>query len=227
MTDVTSTPKFPGGTLAPNPTRPRAPRRRGSRLLLTLGVVAGLAGCGQLSDAGSEPEPTVTAADFLITMRDLPEGWADSNSQGLDYRVTVCGVDLEPTPPARATSIRFSQGPVGPFLEEHVRVYDTDVVSSVITGLAEALPGCTAYEASGTFPDSPTARFEVSPLTVKGAPADSVAWRQTTTGPLPVTSDLLLVRRGNVAVMLMAYAIRSTPDPAVLERAVAALPEGP
>lgn len=163
----------------------------------------------------------------MLTARDLPEGWDDSNSQGDDYRVTVCGVDLEPTAPAKASSARFSRGPVGPFLEQHVRVYEDDVARRVVDELQRALPGCTEYEARGSAPHSPTAHFDVEPLTVEGAPAGSVAWRQTSRGDLPITSDLLIVPHQNTAVVLMSYALRDDPDPDVLEQAAAALPVAP
>ena len=213
--------------------RHRTPRARttraATRLLCVVGLLALLTACGQASapqDPGRTSEPSARPADYLIDSGVLPEGWRDSNSQGVDYRVTVCGVDLEPEPPAFATSARFSQGPVGPFLEQHVRVYRQDVVSGVIAQLRKALPGCSDYTARGTSADSPTARFTVEPLTVDGAPEQSVAWRQNSQGELPITSDLLLVQRGESGVLLMSYAIRKAPDPAVLEAAVAALPQG-
>lgn len=188
-----------------------------------------LAGCG--ADAGDlvgdadDPAPTLRTSDLLITEDALPPGWQDSNSQGIDYRTTVCGVDIEPDDPVRATSIRFSQGPVGPFLEQHVRIYDDDVAARVVDRLRAALPGCEEYSTTGTSPDSPTATFAVAPLTVPGAPADSVAWRQTSQGDVEITADVLLIRRGVAAVLLMSYALRSTPDPKVLEQAAAAVPE--
>ena len=199
------------------------------RLALTVAVALLATGCGTDANEGTDPaeeETTVRTSDFLITADDLPDGWRDSNSQGIDYRVTVCGVDLEPTDPVRATSIRFSQGAVGPFLEQHVRVYDTDVASGVVQKLQAALPGCDSYEATGTAEGSPTASFTVEPLVVPDAPADSVAWRQTSQGDIPITSDQLLVRRGDAAVLLVSYALKATPDPAVLEQAALALPAG-
>jgi hypothetical protein len=194
--------------------------------LLALVVLVGLAvtGCGGTGREAPAPASTAHADDYLITSDALPAGWRDSNSQGVDYRVDVCGVDIEPEQPVRATSIRFSQGALGPFLEQHVRVYRSDVVSGVIDRLRAALSRCSGYTVTGAGPENPTARFTVAPLTVPGAPADSVAWRQTSQGDLPVTADLVLVRRGDAAVMLMSYAIRRAPDPAVLQRAVAAVP---
>lgn len=194
---------------------------------MAVALTMSAAGCG--TSTGTDPAPaetTVRTSDFLITAADLPEGWRDSNSQGVDYRLTICGVDIEPQPPARATSIRFSQGSVGPFLEQHVRIYDDDVVSGVIAGLREALPGCDSYEATGTAEGSPTASFAVEPLAVAGAPEESVAWRQTSQGDVPITSDQLLVRRGDVAVLFVSYALKAVPDPAVLEQAARALPAG-
>ena len=199
------------------------------RLALAVAVAVLATGCGTATTDGAdqaEEETTVRTSDFLIAADDLPDGWRDSNSQGIDYRVTVCGVDLEPQDPVRATSIRFSQGSVGPFLEQHVCVYDTDVASGVVQQLQEALPGCDSYEATGTAEGSPTAAFTVEPLVVPDAPADSVAWRQTSQGDIPITSDQLLVRRGDVAVLLVSYALKAIPDPAVLEQAARALPAG-
>jgi hypothetical protein len=196
---------------------------------LTAALALSVTACGtstEASDQTEEEQTTVSTSGFLITAADLPEGWRDSNSQGVDYRVTVCGVDIEPQPPARATSIRFSQGSVGPFLEQHVRVYDDDVASGVITGLREALPGCGSYEATGSAEGSPTAAFTVEPLIVDGAPEDSVAWRQTSQGDVPITSDQLLVRRGDVAILFVSYALKAIPEPSALEHAARALPAG-
>lgn len=228
---VAATPPYGG--------RMKRQQRRASRLqsrthrwaVRGIGAVAAvsvLAACGSGGPApkATQQEPTARPADFLLDAADLPSGWRDSNSQGVDYRVTVCGVDLEPEPPAYATSVRYSKGPLGPFLEQHVRVYRSDVTGPVITKLRAALPTCTQYQARGTSPQSKTATFSVEPLTVKGAPEDSVAWRQTSQGELPVTSDLLLTRRGTTAVLLMSYALKAKPDPAVLEAAVASLPAG-
>lgn len=218
-------------TFSPLPRRRARRSARGLVLpLLALALAAtAFSGCGEegTSSAAAQPDDDrPTTAAYLISADDLPEGWRDSNSQGVDYRVEVCGVDIEPVSPTNATSIRFAKGPVGPFLEQHVRIYDTDVASGVIADLREALPGCTEYTVTGLGGNHPTATFDVEPLTVEGAPDNSVAWRQTSRGDLPVTADLLLVGRGEAAVMLMSYAVRGTPPRAVLERAAAALPEG-
>jgi hypothetical protein len=207
--------------------RSRRTGRGVTGVAVAVALAMSAAGCG--TSTGSDPAPaetTVRTSDFLITAADLPADWRDSNSQGVDYRLTICGVDIEPRPPTRATSIRFSQGSVGPFLEQHVRIYDDDVASGVIAGLREALPGCDSYEAAGTAEGSPTASFSVEPLTVAGAPNESVAWRQTSQGDIPITSDQLLVRRGDVAVLFVSYALKAVPDPAVLEQAARALPAG-
>lgn len=196
------------------------------RTVAALGLALLLCSCGDSAARDARDTPGPRSTDYLITSEALPTGWGDSNSQGVDYRVDVCGVDLEPEPPVRATSVRFSQGPLGPFLEQHVRVYASDVASDVIADLRTALADCTGYTATGTRPDSPEARFTVEPLSVDGAPEDSVAWRQTSQGRIPITADLLLIQRGDTAVMLMSYAIRAVPDPAVLARAAAAVPGG-
>ncbi|UDY23370.1 hypothetical protein [Nocardioides sp. Kera G14] len=200
------------------------------RLCRTLGsvviAVAALApsGCGT-SAPSTRAADTVSPSSLLVHVDDLPTGWRSSSSPGTDYRVTVCGVDLEPQAPEAVTSVRFAQSALGPFLEEHVRVYDSGrTIEDVAEELRAALRSCSSYAARGSDPASPTAHFSVEPLTVAGAPEDSVAWRQRPDGTVPITSDLLLVPHGDAAVLLMSYAIRDTPDPAVLARAAAALP---
>lgn len=216
----------------PGPFRRRrvAPRRTGSSLpalVATLGLVSVLVACGGTGPDVAEDEVKASqrTSDYLIEVDALPPGWRDSNAQGIDYRVTVCGIDLEPLEPQQATSVRFSEGPVGPFLEQHVRIYDTDVVADVVAELRDALAGCTSYEAQGSSLTSPTARFSVEPLTVEGLTDSGVAWRQTSEGDLPVTSDIVLLDRGPVSVLLMSYVVRGTPDPEVLRQAVAAVPQ--
>ncbi|MEZ0577359.1 sensor domain-containing protein [Nocardioides sp. MH1] len=204
---------------------PRAPRLA----LAALAAAAALTACGSpgdlMKDSGDD-DGGLRTSDLLITKAALPQGWRDSNSQGLDYRTTVCGVDIEPQEPVRATSIRFAKGPLGPFLEQHVRIYDTDAAATdVIAALRDALPGCHGYTTTGTASGSPTATFRVEPLTVAGAPPDSVAWRQTSQGDLPITADVLLVRRGTAAVLLMSYVLRGRPEADVLTSAAAAVPE--
>src|SRR4051812_21550860 len=75
-------------------------RRRGrlgaARAVCVVGLISLLTACGQAAtpqDAGRTSEPSARPADYLIDSTVLPKGWRDSNSQGVDYRVTVCGVD--------------------------------------------------------------------------------------------------------------------------------------
>jgi hypothetical protein len=210
-------------------TRSPARRRNPRAALVAALALALLTACG--ADAGdlvghADDDPGLRTSELLITKDALPDGWRDSNSQGLDYRTTVCGVDIEPSDPVRATSIRFSQGPLGPFLEQHVRIYGSGAeAGGVVEALRSALADCSEYTATGTAADSPEATFRVEPLTVPGAPPQSVAWRQTSQGQVPVTADVLLVGRGDAAVLLMSYALRAEPDPQVLASAAAAVPE--
>lgn len=195
-------------------------------------VTSVVGGCGarpaEEPAARATPQPSTTSVELnrlQLTAADLPSGWRDSNSQGIDYRTTVCGVDLEPSRPERARSLRFSKSAVGPFLEQHIRTYDRDRTSAVITALQQALPSCSRFEAKGTNPQSPTAVFTVEPLEVPGLAATDVAWRQTVQGELPITSDILITRRGTTAITLMSYVLRGSPDPDVLARAYRALPK--
>lgn len=202
-------------------------------------LMATVTACGDSAapspDAGANPAQETTSApgaaqvkpqDLFITAEDLPEGWRDSNSQGTDYRLDVCGVDIEPDPPVSAMSIRFAQGPVGPFLEQHVRVYESDTTpAQVAAALDQALQDCTEYEASGVGPDAPTARFTVQPLDVPGTPSDAVSWRQTTQGDQQIVTDLVMIPQARTMTAFLSYTLQGDPDVAVLQSAVAALPE--
>jgi hypothetical protein len=187
------------------------------------GAAGGTTPATPATPSGASPSPTPTSP-YALAVRDLPSGWRSSNSQGQGYRLTVCGVDIEPVAPTATSSQRFSQGALGPFLQQSIRVYRDDQVTPVVTALRQALAGCTRYQAKGDRPDSPTASFRVEPLDVPGLASTDVAWRQTSQGDLPITSDIVLARRGTSAVLLMSYALRTAPDPQVLATAYRALP---
>lgn len=166
----------------------------------------------------------VPATALLLTAGDLPEGWRDSTTSDSGYRTTVCGVDLEPDPPVDTAKIRFARSGLGPFFEQHVRVYDSDTGSRVIHAVQAALPGCTRFEAAN--PDgSESATFAVEPLVVDGLDAESVAWRQFPVTGTDVIADFLMTRRGNTVVVLLSYSLGEDPDPAAMAAALAAVPE--
>src|SRR4051812_5764809 len=102
-------------------------------LAIGVGVLVGLValllgGCGARTSAGSTSAGSTSATTgsantLLVGADDLPAGFAVSAGQAQTYRQQVCGVDLEPSRPVRTASARFSQGPLGPFVEQRVRVY--------------------------------------------------------------------------------------------------------
>jgi len=159
----------------------------------------------------------------LIIGKDVLPGvpeWRDSAQQSDAFRLTVCGVDLEPKAAASTARARFSQSPVGPFLEEYVRVHDDGTASKVLTELAAAVPGCSRYSAKGNLPSSPEAEFTVTPFPGEGLPEGAVAWRQRTVGERPLTSDVAVLVRDGMLLAFVSYDLRGDADPAVLVAAV-------
>jgi hypothetical protein len=191
----------------------------GGACLLTLAL--SLAACGGSPDP-APAAPSVPPAQYQVPVDQLPDGWRTSNTSGDGYRTTICGVDLEPAAPVDFVHYRFAKGPVGPFLEQHVRSYTGDTAAAVIGAIQTALPGCREFEAAGDE-DSPAVRFSVEPLTLSAAGPDTVAWRQEPADGSGVVSDIVLTRRGNTAVLLMAYGLRDEPDRAALTAALAAV----
>lgn len=206
-------------------------------VLAALAGTVALGGCGAVdgaagidpaaASASGTPNPTGAAAGSVhrITAEDLPDGWRDSQPRRSGYRLTVCGVDLEPQPPVGTDELRFAQSGVGPFLEQYVRTYDSDRVTAVIEGLQAALPTCTRFTAGGDGEDA-RVEFTVEPLDVPGLAPDDVAWRQTSVAERPITADYLITRRGTSAVVLVSYAISGPPPSEVLDAAYRAVRSG-
>ncbi len=121
--------------------------------------------------------PDVRPDDYLIKVEDLPKDWRLSNDSEGGYRTQVCGVDLEPSPPAAAASVRFSMGPFGPFVQQYVRSYTDGTAERVITGLSEALADCTSSVATGTK-GTKSETFRIAPLELRSAGPEVVSWRQ-------------------------------------------------
>lgn len=200
-------------------------------------LVLGLSACGDEpapAGAGSAPAASEVSspasskddhpvADRFIASKDLPGTWRDSEPPGPGFKQLVCGVDIEPQKPVDGGAIRYSQGGLGPFLAQHVRIHsDATTPAAVVRDLKASLSGCTSYETKGNKADSPTVRFDVEPLEVKGLPANAVAWRQTaTTGGGP-TTDMVLMSDDHALIALTSYALKGHPDPQVLEDAVGA-----
>ncbi|WP_338749367.1 hypothetical protein [Janibacter alittae] len=201
-------------------------------------LVLGLSGCGDEpapEGAGSAPAASEVSssasstddrpvADRFITSKDLPGTWRDSEPPGPGFKQLVCGVDIEPQKPVDGGAIRYSQGGLGPFLAQHVRIHsDATTPAAVVRDVKASLTGCTSYETKGNKADSPTVRFDVEPLEVKGLPANAVAWRQTATTGAGLTTDMVLVTDDHALVALVSYALKDEPDPQVLEDAVSAV----
>jgi len=226
------------------PTRLLAWRARAAALVGVSAVAAVLVACGTpaarepvdgsgssggSSSTTSTTRPTDVPApkQWVIDVGDLPQGWRESSPPRGDYRVTLCGVDLEPALAIRAGAWRWSQSALGPFLEQQVRVYGDDQAQEVISALRAALPTCTRTEVPKATNSSETISVTIEPITVAGLGPDSVAWRQTVGSDRPVTSEIVLTRRGRTAVLFNSYAIGTRLDRNVLVQAVAALETTP
>lgn len=195
------------------------------RVAITLAAaVAVCAACGVepgAVDPGGPRGARPSARALLVDAADLPEGFADSGGQSPGYAQQVCGVDIEPSAPEQTASARFSKGPLGPFVEQRVRVYRDDSAVQVLHRLRQALATCDHYDLNATA-TAPAARFSVEPLTLPTLGEDSVAWRQTSRTSLPITTDVVLIRSGRTVVLLTSYALKQAPDADTIARAARA-----
>lgn len=219
----------------------RVPRSARGTTYRALAVVVGGAlvmvagGCGGEAAPGADARTSTgtpmhpgsdearSVADLFVSADDLPGSWRDSEPPGPGFKQLVCGVDIEPAKPVDGGAIRYSQGGLGPFLAQHVRIHARATTpAAVVRDLKASLPGCTSYETTGDKPDSPTVRFDVEPLTVAGLPDDAVAWRQTAAAGSRLTTEMVLVADEQALVAFTSYRLKDHPDPQVLEDAVAA-----
>lgn len=207
--------------------------RRKATAAAGAGAVASLlAACGNIaptSPASGSSKPTDMAAPkaWVINVVDLPKGWHESSPPSGDFRVTVCGVDIEPVLATRAGAWRWSQSGVGPFLAQQVRLYRDDQAHEVIDALKAALPGCTTTQVPRSAGSKEMVTFTIEPISIAGAGSDTIAWRQTLVSDKPVTSEIVLTRRGRTAVLFNSYTIGTRLDRNVLVQAVAALQQTP
>lgn len=117
------------------------------------------------------------ALPLLLSENFLPAAWSITTPRDSGgFRMTICGVDIEPAEPIDAAAKRWQQTPTGPFLEQHVRVYDNSTARDVLAALKAAIPGCRQYTA--TDAKGGASSFAVSPLTLRSADRNTIQWRQ-------------------------------------------------
>lgn len=175
-----------------------------------------------------------SAAPLLVPTSALPSGWTATKARDTrGYRMTVCGVDLEPSEPVDGAQQNWRRSSGGPYLEQHVRVYPDATAQRVVAALARKMPGCTTYTAKD---DKGQSTFAVEKRALKGAPSGTVAWRQRvplvvpvaasgptatpTTRTVEVVQDVAVRRVGAAVVLVNAYAVEADPDDAVLVTAL-------
>jgi hypothetical protein len=197
---------------------------------LALLLLGGVAACGDATPPGaagsSEPTRSTAAAGSLRTRLMsadvLPEGFRDSDGAAPGYRLTLCGVDLEPTPAVEQVATRFAVSEIGPFVEQRVRRYPDDSQERVLSALASAVRTCTSTVAHDPSRPGRRATLAITPLDV-GAYADqSVAWHQEPTSGAHVPTDVVLMRHGRTIALVTSYTVGRSTDPAAIRAAAAA-----
>ncbi|GAB3680312.1 hypothetical protein [Angustibacter aerolatus] len=190
--------------------------------------VAGAAGDAQPSGsptgspgAGQGATTSEALQPLLVDATRLPDGFRESTGQAAPgYRMTLCGVDLEPRPPAETATRRFARSGVGPFVEQRVRRYGDDSQAEVLVAMRQALRSCG--ETSATDPASgASTTMRVRPLQLRQFADDSVAWHQEAVDR-PVPTDVVLMRRGRTVVLVTSYTLGRVGDVGVVEQAATA-----
>lgn len=212
--------------------RPHGPTRAlaGTIALLLLG---GVVACGsptrpgQAADDDRRPSGSAPAAPdglraSLITADALPAGFRDSTGVAPGYRLTLCGVDLEPTPASDHVATRFAVSEIGPFVEQRVRRYPDDSQQRVLTAMAAALRTCTTTAAEDPSRPGQRTTFVITPLDVGRFADQSVAWHQEPTSGPHVPTDVVLMRRGRTIALVTSYTFGRSTDPAAIRAAAAA-----
>jgi hypothetical protein len=198
---------------------------------VALVLVGGLVACGSTTApaaGGADGAPSRSTPGTggvraqLISAGDLPDGFRDSAGASPGYRLTLCGVDLEPTPVLDEAAARFAVSEIGPFVEQRVRRYPDDSQERVLTALAAALRTCTSTVAKD--PSRPTQRttLAISPLDVGDYGDQSVAWHQEPTSGPHVPTDVVLMRRGRTIALVTSYTFGRGLDLAAVRAAAAA-----
>lgn len=138
-----------------------------------------------------------SALALVIPAAGLAAGWRDTEPRDTGgYRMSVCGVDLEPVNPVDGAQKRWQASAAGPFVEQHVRVYADGTARGVVAALKKAIPRCRSYEA--TDAQGGSSSYTVSQLALRGVGNQTVAWRQRVAVPAatPAPSAAATTRAG-------------------------------
>lgn len=209
---------------------PRAGLTRTLAGTIGLLLLGGLAACGSTTSsagAGAQDHPPATTTPGgthaqLISADVLPGGFRDSTGVSPGYRLTLCGVDLEPTPAVDHSAARFAVSEIGPFVEQRVRRYPDDSQERVLTAMASALRTCTTSVAEDPAHPGQRTTFAITPLDVGRYADQSVAWHQEPTSGPHVPTDVVLMRRGRTIALVTSYTLGKVTDPAAIRAAAAA-----
>lgn len=129
------------------------------------------------TEVSTMPGGNGMALPLMLNETFLPVGWNTTEPRDSGgFRMTICGVDIEPNEPIDGATKTWQRAPTGPWLEQHVRVYDDNTARDVLAALKAAVPDCKRYTATDEKGGSST--FEVSPLTLRSATNNVVSWRQ-------------------------------------------------
>lgn len=134
---------------------------------------------------------------MLLPEGSLGEGWRLSDPPQPGFRLTVCGVDIEPEKPLGVALRRFAKTGIGPFVVQHVEAHREGLADDVVTKVRAALPSCTSFSSGGESPQSPEETFIIDDVDFGEVPDDAVIWRMTSQGERKVTQDVALVARGS------------------------------
>lgn len=218
-------------------------RSRAAAVVALLGVMS-MAACGDEQSPKSPPAaPPVSATGSATAAADdqalearaksrfLPDDafakpWRLSQPPQPGFRLTVCGVDIEPEEPRGSARRRFAQSSVGPFLSQYVQAHRDGLADEVVTKLKAALPSCTTFETKGESPSSPVSKFTIDKANFAPVPDNAVVWRMTSQGEHKITQDLALVADGEFLIGFVSIAAGNPPDATVITQAIDKLPPG-
>jgi len=194
----------------------------------TAAVAVALSACGSASsdatassDAASNTPANAAASPHLlspekangalITLKDLPAGYALQPGDDSDNSEGFCGGAL-PKTYTNYTAVAFGQSQFGPFAVEGIQSYASEAAAKESFRLAAASTGCGSYkEHDGTT-------VTIGKLKFPDVGDESLAIASTA-GPSKI--DLVFVRRGSVTFSVGVVTLGAPPDTDLLEKLTA------
>ncbi len=143
--------------------------------------------------------------DALLTINDMPTGWAETSLEQDTAADTICGVSFVANDGLVASARKtFSKAAFGPFFTEVIDLYEPRTGELVFESFADALGNCQGYTDTDLETGNTTV-YNVAPLSFPKLGDATVAVRITSAEATLLgvaTFDVILIRKGEVILFV-------------------------